>query len=145
MRVQLDIVAAGNCHVNGLIYPVGFRWSKSMKAHVGTDLCMQAHVGFWPAARSTWNWPTAAYWNVARHRSSASNPVTTARQLASSRLCWGVIKSASQAAQAASSCCTLLQYCSQPWLARTTRSASILLRFSSFHQAPEIFSRFCMI
>src|SRR6516162_4596910 len=57
----------------------------------------------------------------------------------------GVIKSASQAAQAASSCCTLLQYCSQPWLARTTRSASILLRFSSFHQAPEIFSRFCMI
>jgi hypothetical protein len=44
--VQLDVVAAGNCRVKRLIYPVGFRWSKHMKPLVGTDLCMHAHVGF---------------------------------------------------------------------------------------------------
>ena len=44
--VQLDVVAAGNCRVKRLIYPVGFRWSKNMKPLVGTDMCMHAHVGF---------------------------------------------------------------------------------------------------
>jgi hypothetical protein len=29
-----------------MIYPPGFRWSVDMKPHVGTDLCMHAHVGF---------------------------------------------------------------------------------------------------
>jgi hypothetical protein len=32
--------------VKRVIYPPGFRWSKDMKAIVGTDLCMHAHVGF---------------------------------------------------------------------------------------------------
>src|ERR1035438_5578756 len=32
--------------VKRVIYPAGFRWSKDMKAIVGTDLCMHAHVGF---------------------------------------------------------------------------------------------------
>ena len=44
--VELDVVEAGNCRVKRLIYPPGFRWSKHMKPHVGTNLCMHAHVGF---------------------------------------------------------------------------------------------------
>lgn len=43
---ELDIVAVGNSRVKRVVYPVGFRWSKNMKPHVGTDLCMHAHVGF---------------------------------------------------------------------------------------------------
>src|SRR6266853_3774821 len=44
--VQLEIVRAGNGRVKRMIYPPGFRWSTHMKAIVGTDLCMHAHVGF---------------------------------------------------------------------------------------------------
>jgi len=44
--VVMDMVAVGNCRVKRVIYPVGFRWSKHMKPHVKTDLCMHAHVGF---------------------------------------------------------------------------------------------------
>jgi hypothetical protein len=44
--VQIDVVRAGACRVKRVIYPPGFRWSTDMKAIVGTDLCMHAHVGF---------------------------------------------------------------------------------------------------
>ena len=44
--VQIDVVRAGACRVKRMIYPPGFRWSTDMKAIVGTDLCMHAHVGF---------------------------------------------------------------------------------------------------
>ena len=44
--VQLDIVRAAACRVKRVIYPPGFRWSSDMKAIVGTDLCMHAHIGF---------------------------------------------------------------------------------------------------
>src|SRR6185436_20002488 len=44
--VRLDVVPAGAARVKRMIYPVGFRWSKSMKPVVGTDRCMHAHVGF---------------------------------------------------------------------------------------------------
>jgi hypothetical protein len=44
--LQLDIVQAGACRVKRVIYPPGFRWSTDMKAIVGTQLCMHAHVGF---------------------------------------------------------------------------------------------------
>src|SRR6202163_1173017 len=44
--VQMDVVRAGDSRVKRLIYPPGFRWSTDMKAIVGTDLCMHAHVGF---------------------------------------------------------------------------------------------------
>ena len=43
---QIDVVRAGACRVKRVVYPPGFRWSKDMKAIVGTDLCMHAHVGF---------------------------------------------------------------------------------------------------
>ena len=43
---EIDIVAAGNGRVKRVVYPPGFRWSTHMKPHVGTDLCMHAHVGF---------------------------------------------------------------------------------------------------
>jgi hypothetical protein len=43
---QIDVVRAGTCRVKRVIYPPGFRWSKDMKAIVGTDLYMHAHVGF---------------------------------------------------------------------------------------------------
>ena len=43
---QIDVVRTGACRVKRVIYPPGFRWSKDMKAIVGTDLCMHAHVGF---------------------------------------------------------------------------------------------------
>ena len=43
---QIDVVRAGACRVKRVIYPPGFRWSRDMKAIVGTDLCMHAHVGF---------------------------------------------------------------------------------------------------
>lgn len=44
--VRLDIVRVGAARVKRTIYPAGFRWSTHMKALVGTDLCMHAHVGF---------------------------------------------------------------------------------------------------
>ena len=44
--VQIDVVRAGACRVKRIIYPPGFRWSTDMKAIVGTELCMHAHVGF---------------------------------------------------------------------------------------------------
>src|SRR5437899_772050 len=45
-HVQLEVGRAGAGRVKRMIYPPGFRWSKDMKAIVGTDLCMHAHVGF---------------------------------------------------------------------------------------------------
>jgi hypothetical protein len=44
--VQLDVARAGDCRVKRMIYPPGFRWSRDMKAIVGTELCHHAHVGF---------------------------------------------------------------------------------------------------
>jgi len=44
--VVIDISPAGEGRVKRVIYPVGFRWSKDMKAISGTRLCMHAHVGF---------------------------------------------------------------------------------------------------
>jgi hypothetical protein len=44
--VQLDIARAGAGRVKRVVYPSGFRWSAQMKAIVGGDLCMHAHVGF---------------------------------------------------------------------------------------------------
>ena len=44
--VRLDVQSAGAARVKRMIYPAGFRWSKAMKAVVGTDRCMHAHVGF---------------------------------------------------------------------------------------------------
>jgi hypothetical protein len=45
-HVKLEVGRAGQARVKRMIYPPGFRWSKDMKASVGTDLCMHAHVGF---------------------------------------------------------------------------------------------------
>jgi hypothetical protein len=44
--VQLDVARTGEGRVKRVIYPPGFRWSRDMKASVGTDLCQHAHVGF---------------------------------------------------------------------------------------------------
>jgi hypothetical protein len=44
--VRLEVAEAGNGRVKRMVYPPGFRWSTNMKAIVGTDLCMHAHVGF---------------------------------------------------------------------------------------------------
>jgi hypothetical protein len=44
--VQVDISKAGNVRVKRMIYPPGFNWDANLKALVGTDLCMHAHVGF---------------------------------------------------------------------------------------------------
>ena len=45
-HVKLEVGRAGSGRVKRMVYPPGFRWSKHMKAIVGTDLCMHAHVGF---------------------------------------------------------------------------------------------------
>jgi hypothetical protein len=44
--VRLDVAPAGTGRVKRMVYPPGFRWSTHMKAIVGTELCMHAHVGF---------------------------------------------------------------------------------------------------
>ena len=44
--VQVDVVPAGTGRIKRVIYQPGFRWSTHMKATVGTDFCMHAHVGF---------------------------------------------------------------------------------------------------
>jgi hypothetical protein len=44
--VQVDVVPAGSGRIKRVIYQPGFRWSTHMKATVGTELCMHAHVGF---------------------------------------------------------------------------------------------------
>lgn len=49
--VQLDVHRAGAGRVKRLIYQPGFRWSTHMKAIVGTELCMHAHVGFLAAGQ----------------------------------------------------------------------------------------------
>src|SRR3977135_2724512 len=45
-HVRLEIGRAGAGRVKRMVYPSGFHWAKDMKAIVGTDLCMHAHVGF---------------------------------------------------------------------------------------------------
>lgn len=54
--VQLDIVRAGAARVKRVIYPVGFRWSRDMKAVVHTDLCQHAHAGFLAQGRLTFQY-----------------------------------------------------------------------------------------
>ena len=44
--VQVDVVPVGRGRLKRAIYPAGFRWSRDMKPHVDTDLCMHAHIGF---------------------------------------------------------------------------------------------------
>ena len=44
--VLVDISKAGNVRVKRMIYPPGFNWDDNLKAVVGTELCMHAHVGF---------------------------------------------------------------------------------------------------
>ena len=44
--VSIDTARAGTARVKRVVYPAGFRWSTHMKATVGTELCMHAHVGF---------------------------------------------------------------------------------------------------
>jgi len=44
--VRIAVVKAGASRVKRMIYPPGFRWSTDMKAIVGTEWCMHAHVGF---------------------------------------------------------------------------------------------------
>jgi len=44
--VQVDIAKTGNVRVKRMIYAPGFNWDANLKAVVGTDLCMHAHVGF---------------------------------------------------------------------------------------------------
>jgi hypothetical protein len=41
-----DIFRAGDAHIKRVVYPAGYRWSTNLRPHVGTDLCMHAHVGF---------------------------------------------------------------------------------------------------
>jgi hypothetical protein len=43
---QVDVAPAGSGRIKRVIYQPGFRWSTHMKAQVGTDYCMHAHVGF---------------------------------------------------------------------------------------------------
>jgi hypothetical protein len=45
-HVRLEVARAGGARVKRMIYPPGFHWAKDMKAVVGTELCMHAHVGF---------------------------------------------------------------------------------------------------
>ncbi len=45
-HVKLEVGRAGAARVKRMIYPAGFHWKKDMKAVVGTELCMHAHVGF---------------------------------------------------------------------------------------------------
>jgi hypothetical protein len=44
--VSIDTARAGTARVKRVVYPAGFRWSTHMKATVGTERCMHAHVGF---------------------------------------------------------------------------------------------------
>jgi hypothetical protein len=44
--VVADVAPAGAGRIKRVIYPAGFRWSRDMKAQVGTEHCMHAHVGF---------------------------------------------------------------------------------------------------
>jgi hypothetical protein len=45
-HVRLEVGRAGEGRVKRMVYRPGFHWAKDMKAIVGTDLCMHAHVGF---------------------------------------------------------------------------------------------------
>lgn len=42
----IEVGRAGAARVKRVVYPAGFHWSDHMKALVGTELCMHAHVGF---------------------------------------------------------------------------------------------------
>jgi len=44
--VEIDILPVGNARLKRAVYPPGHRWSTALRALVGTDLCMHAHVGF---------------------------------------------------------------------------------------------------
>ena len=49
--VMMDIARVGAGRVKRVVYRPGFRWSTDMKAIVGTELCMHAHVGFLVSGR----------------------------------------------------------------------------------------------
>ncbi len=49
--VVMDIARVGSGRVKRVVYPAGFRWSRDMKALVGSDYCMHAHVGFLVSGR----------------------------------------------------------------------------------------------
>lgn len=51
--VHIDVVRTGQARVKRVVYPPGFRWSQHMKPHVGTPLCMHAHVGFLASGQLT--------------------------------------------------------------------------------------------
>jgi hypothetical protein len=44
--VRTEVTRAGEGRIRRVIYPVGFRWSKTMKPTVRTEHCMHTHVGF---------------------------------------------------------------------------------------------------
>ena len=44
--VRTEVTRAGEGRIRRVIYPVGFRWSKTMKPTVRTEHCMYTHVGF---------------------------------------------------------------------------------------------------
>lgn len=44
--VQVDVAKTGAVRVKRMIYPPGFHWDQQLRAQVGTEYCMHAHVGF---------------------------------------------------------------------------------------------------
>ena len=55
--VRIDVAPAGNGRVKRAVYPAGFRWSRDMKPHVDSDLCMHAHIGFLARGAITGEYP----------------------------------------------------------------------------------------
>ena len=51
--VQVDVVRTGQARVKRVVYQPGFRWSQDLKPHVGTPLCLHAHVGFLASGQLT--------------------------------------------------------------------------------------------
>ena len=49
--VRLEVGRAGLGRIKRMIYPPGFKWSRDIRPHVGTDYCMHAHVGFLVSGR----------------------------------------------------------------------------------------------
>jgi hypothetical protein len=44
--IRIEITRAGDGRIRRVVYPVGFRWSTTMKPMLQTDRCMHTHVGF---------------------------------------------------------------------------------------------------
>jgi hypothetical protein len=72
--MEIDVMQAGGVRVKRLVYAVGAKWSEHVKPHVGTDVCMHAHVGFIARGRLAGQYPDGCTFDLAAPQAVCIEP-----------------------------------------------------------------------